>query len=332
MIDETSQEPLIGIALAAYKPNLAYFQAQLQSIVDQTYTNWFCCIGFDSPLADVSTEPSLHTFFTDSRFDFFQNDQTPGLVGNFENTGQACLLRSPKYIAYADQDDIWYPTKLAVLSERLASLPPLSVVHCDMHVLIKQKDGTFQALEKTAWAIENRGVHHVTPLDFFVRNIAAGAGMLFDADLLRRYPKIPGDVYGQDHWYPMIASFYGGVHAVEQPLYSYRIHGDNVAGLSRYSGFFNHSKSSKALGLNKKCLLAFNSSKARYRHAHDAQLPTTRLHFLVTTSGFDFGLGYFLKAVMSLATDRALARACLVRAIGKVLRLFYPNYVDVVRN
>lgn len=324
-------QPLIGIALSAYKPNVEYFRAQLQSIADQTYENWFCIVGFDSPIAEIGNEPSLQPFFRDSRFEFVQNPSTLGLVGNFEATGRACLGRNPKYIAYSDQDDIWYDNKVAKLVEALEAQPPMSVVHCDMHVYMRQADGTFKNLEQTAWQLERRGVHNVSPLDFFIRNIAAGAGMLMDADLIRRYPRIPGDVYGQDHWYPMVASYFGGVHPVSEPLYSYRIHGTNIAGIGPYQGFFSASRSSSKLGVVRKCITAFNSSRARIRYATDAKLPVTLTQKLIVQSRFDLGVGYLIKALNAIANDKALARACVARAAGKIFGLFRPDWVDLSR-
>lgn len=320
--------PLVGIALAAYKPNVEYFQQQLQSITDQTYDNWFCIIGFDSPISDLREESSLQPFFKDSRFEFIQNPSTLGLVGNFEATGLACLARNPKYIAYSDQDDIWYETKVTKLVAALESRPALSVVHCDMHILMKQEDDSFKTLEQTAWQVERRGVHHVSPLDFFIRNIAAGAGMLIDADLIRRYPHIPGDAYGQDHWYPMTASFFGGVYPLNEPLYGYRIHGANVAGLAPYRSFFGASTSSKKLGVIHKCLVAFKSSRARFTYAEKAGLPVTPIQKLITRSRTDLGFGYLVKALSVIARDRALARACIARAAGKILGVLKPNSIN----
>ena len=321
---------LIGIALAAYKPDLDFFEAQLQSIVDQTFTDWFCIIGFDSPIEEIQKSAQLKRFFSDKRFKFIQNSATKGVVGNFQATGQACLARNPRYIAYCDQDDVWYPEKLQVLSIAIAKRPAMSVVHCDMHILKKQTDGTFTNMEQTAWQIERRGVNNVRPTDFFVRNVVAGAGMLFDADLARAYPQIPDEVYGQDHWYALVASYFGGVYPVVKPLYSYRIHGENISGITPYTGFF--SMNSMAEGLFEKCMLAFNSSRARYRMAALTDLPTTRLQSLVASSYLDLGFGYFFKSLMCLTNDPALARACFARAAGKIFRLVGRRFKDKTRH
>ena len=286
-------EPLVAIAMAAYNPNIEYFRDQLQSIVDQTYTNWFCVIGFDSPISEVNTEPTLVPFFSDPRFRFIQNENTRGVVGNFESTGTECLKRNPKYIAYSDQDDVWYQNKVTKLVSSLEQCPPMSIVHCDMNIFMRQSDGSFKNLYDTAWKLERRGVHNVSPLDLFIRNVAAGAGMLMDADLIRRYPKIPGEVFGQDHWYPLIASYFGKVVAVNEPLYAYRIHGDNVSGIGPYLGFFKPSRSSLQNGVVDKCIIAFNSSRARLQRAIDAQLPVTNSHKLIVRFRSDLGLGYF---------------------------------------
>jgi hypothetical protein len=201
-----------------------------------------------------------------------------------------------------------------------------------MHIHMRQEDGTFKNLEQTAWHLERRGVHNVSPLDFFIRNIAAGAGMLMDAELIRRYPNIPGDVYGQDHWYPMVASFFGEVRPLHEPLYAYRIHGENVSGIGPYRGFFSASRSSSQIGVVRKCILAFNSSRARLQHAERAGLPVTVLHKLTVGLRGDLGICYLLKALNVFAKDRALARACVARTIGKVLSFAKPSLTETTRH
>ncbi|RYZ85758.1 MAG: glycosyltransferase [Proteobacteria bacterium] len=319
-----SSEPLVGIALAAYKPNIDYFVSQLNSIVNQTYANWFCRIGFDSPLAETLDDPKLAIFKQDPRFRFFQNDHQLGATKNFEAAARVCLQEQPDFIAFSDQDDVWHANKIELQVAELKHRPSLSLVHCDMWILMKTPNG-YVKLDETAWIAERRGVHNVKPLDFMIRNVAAGAGMLLDAKLVKQYGDIPDDCFGHDHWFAMAAAFNGGVYGMPAPLYDYRIHGANIAGLSRYSSFFGSSATSKKFGTFKKCIYAYNSSAARYSSAAK-DFDTNTVQWLTAKTKIDLGTSYLLKAIADYAKDPALARACLARAVGKCLSLIFFRY------
>jgi hypothetical protein len=227
----------IGIALAAYQPDRNYFFEQLRSIQSQSYENWVCFVSFDSSYKDIKNDERFKEFFSDSRFYWDENPEKLGHLKNFEKAILSVYSLGVDAIACCDQDDVWFPEKLQCSLEALNEVGALGLVFSDMKLI----DETGKTSESTAWEVERRGVSHCGTFDLLVRNVIPGTGMLMDAKLVGRFPMIPERALFHDHWYPVVASCFGRLQPIRQPLYAYRLHGENVVGVTPYSGLFNTS-------------------------------------------------------------------------------------------
>jgi len=313
--DKHTTAPLVGIALAVYRPVVGDFREQLASIRDQSHPSWLCFLTLDSPLAELRAEPSLAPFFEDARFVWHENPQRLGFKDNFARAIGLAVEAGARYVACSDQDDVWYPHKLATLVRAIESTPPLSVVHADMDVLV---DGVKQ--ERSAWQLENRSIDRVDPTSLLVRNVVTGASMLMDAELARRFPSVPDDAVFHDHWYGLLASFHGGVHAVHERLHAYRQHGGNVVGVRPYRGFFDGKGVQELLDSQDEAVRNFRARRALASAVRDAGLSLSRFQRLAFTRRRDAGLALFGLGVTSLA-DPSVARECFALAAGKALML-----------
>lgn len=307
----------VGIALAAFDPELEYFAQQLQSIQNQTYPHWICIITLDSPLVPLQRAPILSQFFADPRFIWREDPVRLGHKKNFERAIQLCAQQSVDMIGCSDQDDVWFPEKLALSVQALDRAGPLSLVHTNMHLLL---NGSRAPL--TVWEMERRGVHHADPGDLLVRNIVAGCSMLFDAELARRFKTIPDEADYHDHWYALVASYYGGVHPIHQPLFDYRQHTGNVVGATPYAGFFHLPSGTNSVKLFEKFRNCWRKSHRLARAVERYRLPMTSLQKIQFLSRFDFGISLVIRGIGSLASDPALARATIARGVGKLVAFF----------
>ncbi|RYZ79257.1 MAG: glycosyltransferase [Proteobacteria bacterium] len=310
-----------SVALCTYNGE-KFLSQQLESIFGQSHAvdEIIVC---DDGSTDV-TLSILQAFQRDypQVLKIHQNKQNLGGRNNFEKCFNLC---SGDVIFFCDQDDIWYPQKLSKLVARIQATPPMSVVHCDMHIL-KGGGDHFERIEGTAWSLELRGIRNVKPSDLLIRSVISGAGMIIDADLVHAFPVIPYPAFEHDHWYPFVASTKGGVHPLSEPLYDYRIHSSNVSGLSEYRGFFHRTKRLPEMTVIQKCMVAFNGSAARCREAILNDLPVSSIDQIMTRSFFDLGTLYLLKAARNFWCDRPIARACVSRAGGKIFRLIYRSF------
>lgn len=321
----------IGIALAAYQPNLSHFFEQLHSIQVQTFQNFICTINLDSEMDSdgnsLLKNPLLEPFFSDSRFFWSLNTSQLGHKKNFEAAIQRLLKHSSKHsprlsvdaIACSDQDDKWYPEKLELSRQFLQKTGPLSLIHTDMHIL--RDDEKLDPF--TAWQQERRGVSNAKPNDLVVRNIVAGCSMLFDSRLAQKYPNIPEHIEYHDHWYAIVASYFGGVHGLNVPTFAYRQHIENVVGVTPYRGFFNLDQVHSVKSFLKKSTTCYRKSRKICRSIQDSGLPISKNTRVLFLKRFDLGIGLSLKFLLHFFNDPPLARASLARAIGKFCDIFY---------
>lgn len=283
----------IGIALAAYQPNVEFLKAQLESLIAQTHSNWICHITCDSPVKPIGP--------FDQRIRWNFNPERLGHARNFERALSLCAA-DPEVvaIAFCDQDDIWLPTKLASSLQILATKPPLSLVHCDLAPFIGEPPAPDSALA-SLWKLERRGHEEHSPLEQMIRCTVNGTAALFDGELARKYPKFPVTVRHHDQWMAVLAAAHGGIHPVHEILVLYRQHGANVSGINPYRGFLEMPSSPLA------------RIRERNRELEDIVRAANQIGIDITR----LNRRYLLKLALNRWTsDPVLARASLAKWVG----------------
>ncbi len=213
-------EPLPGdaavaICMATYEPPPELFERQVESIRRQTHTDWVCVISDDgsSPAAVAAMREVLAD---DPRFVLSRSRSRIGFYRNFERA-LALAPAGARYVAMADQDDVWHPDKLQTL---VAELGDARLVYSDARVIAA--DGS--RLSDTYWP--RRRNNHSSLLSLLVANAVTGAASLFPRDLLDAALPFPPAQFAHfhDHWIALVALAQGAIRFVDRPLYDYVQH------------------------------------------------------------------------------------------------------------
>ncbi len=99
-------QPRFSIVVPLYKTKKEYLDALIQSVLDNTYTNWELC------LADASADESGASPLTKQLSDWQSKDQRIRFVtlsaneGISENTNQAIRMAEGDFIVFSDHDDL----------------------------------------------------------------------------------------------------------------------------------------------------------------------------------------------------------------------------------
>jgi glycosyltransferase involved in cell wall biosynthesis len=215
------EEDLIAICMATYEPRIDLFRSQVSSIKDQTHTGWICVISDDgsSPERLAEMEEAIGG---DPRFVFLENEDRVGFYANFERA-LAAVPPQARFVALADQDDLWYPDKLEAL---VAALGDRDLAYSDMRIV--RDDG--ELMSDTYWSLRRNNYTDLASL--LVGNTVTGAVTLFRADLLSRvlpFPPRRGKSY-HDHWIALMAMTGRGISYVDRPLQDYVQHGEAAQG------------------------------------------------------------------------------------------------------
>ena len=218
----------IAICLATFNPEPTQLKRQLDSIRAQTRRDWTCIVYDDgSRLERWAAIEELTR--DDPRFRVFRSERNRGFYRNFE-AALALVPSTVPYVGLSDQDDVWYPEKLAACIECLDANPQAQLVYTDMRVV----DGEGRELAPSYWTRRRNNFQHLDTL--LVANTVSGAASLFRGSLLDvalPFPPERGPTF-HDHWLACAAFVTGGLEYVARPLYDYTQHADNVLG---YAGF-----------------------------------------------------------------------------------------------
>lgn len=217
--------PKIAILLATYEPNLAWLEMLLASLNVQTYPNLQLYVIDDCSKAESFKK--LNNILADKiqRFPFTlkRNLTNIGSDRTFQNL---TTWAEGNYFAYCDQDDIWNPDKLFKLYQALKNN---TMAYCDMSVI----DANGLELVSSLCMIRPRLKYwsgKALYKKYLFTNCTAGCSMLVAAIAAKRAIPFPeGTVW--DQWVCAVASFFGSVAFVPEPLVQYRQHENNQTGI-----------------------------------------------------------------------------------------------------
>ncbi|MFZ2096347.1 MAG: glycosyltransferase [Anaerolineales bacterium] len=217
-------QPRLAICMATYNPSMELFKIQIQSIIDQSFTNWICIVNDDHSRVDVYDQMCA-LLSRDPRFFIFRNDDRLGHYRNFESALQK-VPHEVDFIAFSDQDDEWYPDKLARCLLEFKSDED-KLVYCDLDVL----SSNGEKISDTYWF--NRENNYTSLQTLLYANTVTGAASVFRAGMLDDILPFPlkiGDQY-HDHWVACVALSSGNIKYINSPLYAYKQHAENVYGI-----------------------------------------------------------------------------------------------------
>ncbi len=211
----------IAVCIASFEPDLELFATQIESLRAQTDRRWVCVISDDGSSA-LTLRGMGAVIGQDPRFSLSRNQQRLGPYLNFERA-LAMAPAGVEALAPCDQDDRWYPDKLAALR---AARGAAQMVFSDQRLV--DRDG--RILRDSLW--HGRRNDHSNLASLLVANAIPGAAMLFGAELAKLalpFPRAPGVPY-HDHWLALVALAAGRIAYVDRALYDYVQHTAAVSG------------------------------------------------------------------------------------------------------
>ena len=142
---DIEQSQLVSVVIPTY--NHAHFLGRaLQSVLDQTYTNWEALIIDNHSQDDTD---GVVDGFSDPRIRLLKIHNN-GVIAASRNMG----IREAKgeWIAFLDSDDNWYPKKLEVVINEINENPDIDVCSTD-EILVDETTGNKQLLTYGPYSI-----------------------------------------------------------------------------------------------------------------------------------------------------------------------------------
>lgn len=216
-------EDKVDILLTTYNTKKEYLKQQIDSILNQTHTNFELIISDDCSPNEEVREILKEYEKKDKRIKLYIQPKNLGCTKSFE-----FLLEqsTADYIAFSDHDDIWYPNKiersLTTMKEK-----DIDMVYCDA----KQIDENGKVLHESYLRYKNMpissGKEFILP---YSRHIAIGCSQMITKRVKEKMIPFTEKTFAHDWHSTYIASNMKGIYCIDEPLFGYRLHGNNIFG------------------------------------------------------------------------------------------------------
>lgn len=110
-----TNEPLLSIVVPTYETEELFLRQMVDSVVEQTYSNWELCIADGSPSGKVEQLLAAH-YSQEPRIKYRRLHKNEGISGN---TNQGFAMASGDYIGLLDHDDLLVPSALYEVVKRI---------------------------------------------------------------------------------------------------------------------------------------------------------------------------------------------------------------------
>lgn len=212
----------IDILLATYNTKIQYLKEQIDSILNQTYTNFNLIIS-----DDCSPNPEVMKILKeyekkDNRITIYQPEHNLGYTQNF---GFLLSKSTADYICFSDHDDIWYPQKLEKCIAKLKQ-ENVDLVYCNCH----QINENGEIIRNDYFKYKNMPLIQGHNKLAISRCIGIGCSQMFTKEIKEAMLPLKEQVMAHDWLVAFLANERKGITYINEPLFGYRLHESNVFG------------------------------------------------------------------------------------------------------
>ena len=213
-----SAKPLVSVLMPAYNC-AAFIKQAVDSIINQTYTNWELLIADD---CSKDNTRKIAEGYTDPRIKFYHNTQN---LGYLQTWNKLAVLAKGEYITFQDADDYCTTYRIELLLNHMLANPACGA--CGSNYVWVNEDGL--ELKRSNFLLDNSSIINAMPAKFeFI-----GSALMIKKEVLSTigyYNLFFDRLGGEDHyWLYLIAEKYE-VANIPQHLYFYRYNTQSVSG------------------------------------------------------------------------------------------------------
>jgi glycosyltransferase involved in cell wall biosynthesis len=219
-MESDCHRPRISVCLATYNGE-RFLRGQMDSVLMQLDERDELVVTDDG-----STDSTLQIVesYRDARVKILPFVKRLGSTRAFE---RAIEHATGEYIFLCDQDDVWFPDKVAVSVQMLQDRDVLAVVS-DARVIDADGDTLIELYQ--TWRGSREGFWFN-----WAKNGFLGCCMAFRGSAKRILLPFPPTINMHDEWIGLCCSTAGVVRFTPRPLIAYRRHGGNVTGMTHGS-------------------------------------------------------------------------------------------------
>lgn len=226
---------MIYIVLSTYNGAL-YLEDFLISLEMQSCQNWKLLARDDG--SKDETLSILQNFANKvKKVEIISSNTNIGVKASFAYLVERALdYKNCNYMMFADQDDVWNADKIEKTFHKMQELRSIYwrdmplLVHSDLTVV----DENLEAIAPSFWKYQNINPNKQKLFDFLVDNNVTGCTVMINLAFAEKVKTIPKEAILHDWWIAMVASAFGKIAYINEPLILYRQHEKNDTGAKQY--------------------------------------------------------------------------------------------------
>ena len=209
----------VSVCMAVYNGE-KYLKEQLDTILYQlSADDELLIVNDDSQDRSLAIVESL----ADTRIRIHTNERNLGVIRSFE---KALTMSTGDIIFLSDQDDVWFPTKVSRVQQEFERTGCAAVVADGIII-----DGSGRQVHDSFFAFRNSGAGFLKNL---YKNTYLGCAMAIHKRAKSWILPFPSSIPMHDEWIGLTCDFLDCVAFLQEPLFGYRRHGNNVSPTTRY--------------------------------------------------------------------------------------------------
>jgi len=244
---EFVDKPKVTVVLSIYRPNLKWLRELLVSLNGQDYKNLDLLIWNDCPEDKNNYEKIFSEYITEFPFCFVRGTKNLQTSAAFSFLAEQA---TGDYIAFCDQDDIWYSDKISSSIDYLVSRNK-EVLFGNMDIMDSDGNVSGDTFLKDLDSYVNASDNDILTMCLY-RPHAYGCTMLVKRTLIQKYVPFPVAVSYHDIWVAIVGAANSQLCVFNKSLLRYRLHGNNQSAFatttSTKAGYVTSLKNRRLLG------------------------------------------------------------------------------------
>lgn len=265
---------MVTVLLAAYNGE-RFIKEQLNSLIHQTLEELEIVYSDDG--STDGTRAILQSY--EERYP----KKVRGISGKPTGSAQGNFFKllaeaAGEYTMLCDQDDIWLPDKAALtlkemkrMEDQYGNDTPV-LVHSDLTVIDQRSQVLHESLVKyQKIAVNDNRFSH-----YLVENNITGNTIMVNQAFRQFFSYIPEECAMHDWWLGLLASCFGKISYIDDPLTMYRQHGENQLGAASGMAQIMRRKGDRE-AVNDNYRKMFRQAELFYRHYGGQMTPEQRI-------------------------------------------------------
>lgn len=222
----------IDILMASYNSE-KYIESQINSILNQTYTDYHIYINDDLSTDNTFNILQKYKMQYNNQISVYQNSKNFGIKDNFSILMEQS---NANYIMFADHDDVWFKDKIEITYNKMLTLEKQFSPSAPILIFTDKMvtDCNLKLIKSSHNKSEKLNVQNISLNRLLMSNVVSGCTIMINKSLKEICRNINKNAIMYDYWITLVAAAFGYIGYIDKPTMFYRQHNKNAFGAKSY--------------------------------------------------------------------------------------------------